>query len=108
MSFHAFAALAAKQPLVSYQYEPPPLRPQDVEIEISHSAICHSDLHLIDNDWSSSVYPLVPGHEIVGTVAAAGSECRLTPGQRVGVGWQRSACLQCEFCRAGEEVKAVE
>jgi uncharacterized zinc-type alcohol dehydrogenase-like protein len=103
LSFHAFAALAAKQPLVPHQYEPPPLRPHDVEIEISHCGICHSDLHLIDNDWSSSVYPLVPGHEIVGTVAATGSECTLVPGQRVGVGWQRSACLECEFCRASEE-----
>ena len=103
MSVPAFAALAAKQLLVPFQYEPPALRPQDVEIEISHCGICHSDLHLIDNDWSSSTYPLVPGHEIVGTVAAAGAECALVPGQRVGVGWQRSACLECDFCRAGEE-----
>jgi alcohol/geraniol dehydrogenase (NADP+) len=103
VSFSAFAALAAKQPLVSYQYEPHPLRPQDVEIEISHCGVCHSDLHLIDNDWSSSVYPLVPGHEIVGTVTAVGADCALVPGQRVGVGWQRSACLECEYCRAGEE-----
>jgi alcohol/geraniol dehydrogenase (NADP+) len=103
VSFFAFAALAAKQPLVPYPYEPHPLRAQDVEIEISHCGVCHSDLHLIDNDWSSSVYPLVPGHEIVGTVAAVGSECTLVPGQRVGVGWQRSACLECDFCRAGEE-----
>jgi uncharacterized zinc-type alcohol dehydrogenase-like protein len=103
VSFSAFAALAAKQPLVPYQYEPRALQPQDVEVEISHCGICHSDLHLIDNDWSSSVYPLVPGHEIVGTVSAVGSECALRIGQRVGVGWQRSACLECEACRAGEE-----
>jgi uncharacterized zinc-type alcohol dehydrogenase-like protein len=103
VSVLAFAALAAKQSLVPYQYEPHPLRPQDVEIEISHCGICHSDLHLIDNDWASSVYPLVPGHEIVGTVTAVGSACALVPGQRVGVGWQRSACLECDFCRAGEE-----
>jgi uncharacterized zinc-type alcohol dehydrogenase-like protein len=103
VSFSAFAALAAKQPLVPHEYEPRALQPQDVEIEISHCGICHSDLHLIDNDWSSSVYPLVPGHEIVGTVAAIGGEAALRIGQRVGVGWQRSACLQCEQCRAGEE-----
>jgi uncharacterized zinc-type alcohol dehydrogenase-like protein len=99
----SFAALAAKQELVQYTYKPPPLRPTDVEIEISHCGICHSDLHLIDNDWASSVYPLVPGHEIVGTIAAAGAACRLTVGQRVGVGWQRSACFACEPCRAGQE-----
>jgi uncharacterized zinc-type alcohol dehydrogenase-like protein len=103
VTFSAFAAPAAKQPLVPFDYEPRPLQPQDVEIEISHCGICHSDLHLIDNDWSSSVYPLVPGHEIVGTVVAAGDGCTIPLGQRVGVGWQRSACFQCEQCRAGEE-----
>jgi alcohol/geraniol dehydrogenase (NADP+) len=103
VTFPAFAALAAKQQLVSYPYEPQPLRPQDVEIEISHCGVCHSDLHLIDNDWATSVYPLVPGHEIIGTVTATGGDCALVPGQRVGVGWQRSSCGECEFCRAGEE-----
>jgi alcohol/geraniol dehydrogenase (NADP+) len=104
VSFFAFAALAAKQALVPYPYEPRGLQPQDVEVEISHCGICHSDLHLIDNDWSSSVYPLVPGHEIVGTVSAVGGgDCALSVGQRVGVGWQRSACQECEYCRAGEE-----
>ncbi|TMB24100.1 MAG: NAD(P)-dependent alcohol dehydrogenase [Deltaproteobacteria bacterium] len=103
MKFAAFAALAAKQSLLPYEYEPAAIRPQDVEVQISHCGICHSDLHLIDNDWSSSPYPLVPGHEIVGTVTAAGDRCRLAAGQRVGVGWQRSACFDCEQCRAGDE-----
>ena len=71
-SVGAFAAPAAKESLVSYSYEPAPLGPRDVEIEISHCGICHSDLHLIDNDWATSTYPLVPGHEIVGTVSAVG------------------------------------
>jgi uncharacterized zinc-type alcohol dehydrogenase-like protein len=103
MGIGAFAVPAAKQLLAPYAYEPAPLRPRDVEIEISHCGICHSDLHLIDNDWSSSTYPLVPGHEIVGTVSASGTACHLTQGQRVGVGWQRSACHECEQCRAGHE-----
>jgi uncharacterized zinc-type alcohol dehydrogenase-like protein len=89
--------------LSPYSYEPATLRAGDIEIEISHCGICHSDLHLIDNDWSSSTYPLVPGHEIVGTVSAAGGECRLALGQRVGMGWQRSACHECEQCLAGHE-----
>jgi uncharacterized zinc-type alcohol dehydrogenase-like protein len=101
--FSALAALAAKQPLVPHQYEPAALRPHDVELEITHCGICHSDLHLIDNDWSSSTYPLVPGHEIVGTVTSAGGECAIPIGQRVGIGWQRSACFDCEQCRAGHE-----
>ena len=102
-SVGAFAAPAAKESLVSYSYDPAPLGPRDVEIEISHCGICHSDLHLIDNDWATSSYPLVPGHEIVGTVSAVGAACELAVGQRVGVGWQRSACHKCELCRAGHE-----
>jgi uncharacterized zinc-type alcohol dehydrogenase-like protein len=103
LSISSFAALAAKQALVSYEYEPAPLSSMDVEIEISHSGICHSDLHLIDDDWGVSKYPLVPGHEIVGTVVAAGDGASHPLGQRVGVGWQRSSCHQCEQCRAGNE-----
>jgi alcohol/geraniol dehydrogenase (NADP+) len=103
MSFSAFAAPGKKEALVPFAYEPAPLAPAHVEVEISHCGICHSDLHLIDDDWSSSTYPLVPGHEIVGTVAAAGDACTLAVGQRVGIGWQRSACLECEACRAGHE-----
>jgi alcohol/geraniol dehydrogenase (NADP+) len=103
LKISAFAALAAKQALASYVYEATPLGSVDAEIEISHCGICHSDLHLIDNDWSVSTYPLVPGHEIVGRVAAVGSDCSLQVGQRVGVGWQRSACLDCEECRRSEE-----
>ena len=102
-TFSAFAARAAREALAPYAYEPAPLGPDDVEVQISHCGICHSDLHLIDNDWSSSKYPLVPGHEIVGVVAAAGRACALEVGQRVGVGWQRSACLSCDLCRAGHE-----
>jgi alcohol/geraniol dehydrogenase (NADP+) len=102
-SFEAYAALSAKQALVPYAYEPGVLQKTDVEIEISHCGVCHSDLHLIDNDWASSTYPLVPGHEIVGTVRAVGSDCALTLGQRVGVGWQRSACFECEECMRGNE-----
>jgi uncharacterized zinc-type alcohol dehydrogenase-like protein len=103
VTFSAFAAPATKQALVPFAYEPAPLAPADVEVEISHCGICHSDLHLIDDDWSTSTYPLVPGHEIVGTVVAAGAECALAMGQRVGIGWQRSACFECEQCRAGHE-----
>jgi uncharacterized zinc-type alcohol dehydrogenase-like protein len=80
------------------------LGPFDVEIAITHCGLCHSDIHLIDNDWGISHYPLVPGHEIVGTVRDHGSEVRhLATGQRVGVGWQAGSCLQCEWCLQGDE-----
>ena len=59
---------------------------------------------LIDDGWNRSRYPLVPGHEIVGKVVAAGSDVKtIQVGQRVGVGWQRSACLECNLCVAGHE-----
>jgi uncharacterized zinc-type alcohol dehydrogenase-like protein len=104
MSFHAYAAHAKKGPLVPFVYDPSPLGPHDVEIRVTHCGICHSDVHLVDGDWGVGTYPMVPGHEIVGTVAAAGPEVRhLQVGQRVGVGWQRGACLSCELCNAGDE-----
>jgi alcohol/geraniol dehydrogenase (NADP+) len=103
LQFSAFAALGAKQALVRHAYEPGPLGPMDVEIAISHCGVCHSDLHLIDDDWSISKYPLVPGHEIVGKVSAVGREAAYEVGQRLGVGWQRSSCHACEQCKAGQE-----
>ena len=104
MAFRAQAALAKAGPLEPFSYEPSEMAPTDVELEISHCGLCHSDIHLIDDGWNRSSYPLVPGHEIVGRVAAFGSAItHLTVGQRVGVGWQRSACLQCDLCLGGEE-----
>jgi uncharacterized zinc-type alcohol dehydrogenase-like protein len=103
VSIAAYAALAAKQPLSPYVYEPSPLLDTEVEVEISHCGICHSDLHLIDNDWRTSSYPLVPGHEVVGIVGQAGAQSGLAAGERVGIGWQRSACLECDVCRGGDE-----
>jgi uncharacterized zinc-type alcohol dehydrogenase-like protein len=104
MSFHAHAAHAPKGPLKPFVYEPAPLGPHDVEIRISHCGICHSDVHLVDGDWGMGSYPMVPGHEIVGTVVAAGPEVsHLEAGARVGVGWQRGSCMACEACDAGDE-----
>ena len=104
MGFHAWAAHREKGSLKPFVYEPEPLAHADVEIRISHCGICHSDVHLVDGDWGVGRYPMVPGHEIVGTVAAAGSAVtHLAVGQRVGVGWQRGACLECEWCVCGQE-----
>jgi uncharacterized zinc-type alcohol dehydrogenase-like protein len=104
MLIDCWAAMAAKESLRPFQYEPGEVNPREVEISITHCGICHSDLHLIDNDWGISPYPLVPGHEIIGTVSALGAHvANLKLGQRVGVGWQRGACLECEYCVRGEE-----
>jgi len=104
MPVRAFAAFAPKSLLQPHHLEPAPLGPFDVEIAITHCGICHSDIHLIDDDWAMSKYPLVPGHEIVGSVTAAGSEvASLTIGERVGVGWQAGSCFVCEWCARGDE-----
>lgn len=99
MTFHAYAAHQAKAPLAPFDYEPQPLRSGDVEIAITHCGICHSDVHIVDGDWGE-VFPAVPGHEIVGTVTAGDA---FSPGQRVGVGWQRDSCGECRYCEEGEE-----
>jgi uncharacterized zinc-type alcohol dehydrogenase-like protein len=98
------AAHAAGSELLPLKYDPGKLGAREVEIAITHCGICHSDLHLIANDWGISQYPFIPGHEIVGTVAALGSEVRsLEVGQRVGLGWQSNSCGECEWCMSGQE-----
>ncbi len=98
------AAHAAGSELLPLKYDPGKLGTNEVEIAITHCGICHSDIHLIANDWGISQYPFIPGHEIIGTVAALGSEVRsLELGQRVGLGWQSNSCGQCEWCMRGQE-----
>jgi uncharacterized zinc-type alcohol dehydrogenase-like protein len=98
------AAHAAGAELLPYHYDPGQLGPQEVEIAITHCGVCHSDLHLISNDWGISQYPFIPGHEIVGKVAAVGAEVRsLKVGERVGLGWQSNSCGECEWCTRGME-----
>ncbi len=83
---------------------PKNLGPFEVDIQVEYCGICHSDIHLIDNDWGISTYPLVPGHEVVGTIVRCGSQVQhLQVGQRIGVGWQSRSCLHCEWCAAGWE-----
>jgi alcohol/geraniol dehydrogenase (NADP+) len=98
------AAHAAGAELLPFRYDPGELGPQELEIRISHCGVCHSDLHLISNDWGVSQYPFIPGHEIVGKIAAVGSGVKsLEVGQRVGVGWQSNSCGLCEWCSRGME-----
>jgi alcohol/geraniol dehydrogenase (NADP+) len=104
MPIHAYAAKEAGGRVEPFDFEPGPLRPHEIEISVTHCGVCHSDVHLVDNDWGFSRYPMVPGHEIVGTVRAKGAEVRdHDEGDRVGVGWESSACLRCEWCLKGEE-----
>lgn len=109
MTISCYAAMESGKALEPFEYEAKELGPKDVEIAISHCGVCHTDVHLIDNDWGISSYPLVPGHEIVGTVAALGSEVTaLEIGQRVGVGGQSGACHECESCAKGQDIFCAE
>lgn len=98
------AAHAAGAELLPFRYDPGTLGAMEVEIGISHCGICHSDLHLISNDWGVSQYPFIPGHEVIGKVNAVGSGVKsLKVGQRVGLGWQSNSCGECEWCTRGME-----
>ena len=71
-------------------------------LKVESCGLCHSDIHVMDNDWGGPTYPVVPGHEAVGTVVEVGPlVSHLTPGDRVGVGWQSGACLHCRDCLRG-------
>jgi alcohol/geraniol dehydrogenase (NADP+) len=100
--FHAYAAPSAKAPLQPFSFDPGELGPEEVEIKVTHCGLCHSDLSMLDNEWGISKYPFVPGHEVVGTVAALGDEAKgLEIGQRVGLGWFSHSCLSCRQCLSG-------
>ena len=101
---HALAALGAKQPLQPFDYTPPPLGCEEVEISVESCGICHSDLSMLDNDWGITTYPFVPGHEVVGKVVALGDHTkRLKLGDRVGLGWYSNSCGCCSQCLSGNQ-----
>lgn len=78
--------------------------PKDVNIKILYCGVCHSDLHFLKNEWQFSLYPLVPGHEIVGTVTEVGSQVqKFQVGDTVGVGCNVGGCDECEDCKGGLE-----
>lgn len=104
MSTMAWSAAAAGAQLEQLPIKLPELGACEVRLRVSHCGICHSDLHLLDGDWGSSQFPLVPGHEVIGEVVATGNAVRqLQVGQVVGVGWQADSCSVCEWCESGEE-----
>ncbi len=104
MQIHALAAYQSGEDLKPYSFEPAPLESYDCLIKVLACGICHSDIHMIDGDWGNSRYPLVPGHEVIGEVVEVGNQVRhIRVGDRIGVGWQMSACLQCSDCLKGNE-----
>jgi len=100
----AMAASSPKSELKPFEADLGELPADEVEIEVQSCGICHSDLSMLDNDWGMTTYPFVPGHEIVGKIAAIGSQVKtLTVGQQVGVGWTARSCLSCTQCMSGDQ-----
>ncbi len=103
-SVQAYAVKSAKGRLEPFSYDAPPLQPHEARVKVRSCGVCFSDLAMIDNQHGWTQYPLVPGHEVVGTVAEVGAEVHgLRVGQAVGVGWQSGSCAECEWCRRGKE-----
>jgi uncharacterized zinc-type alcohol dehydrogenase-like protein len=98
----AYAAQQAAAPLTPYNFERREPGLNDVLIEILYSGICHTDIHFINNDWGMSLYPMVPGHEIVGRVVSVGNHVKkFKPGDYAGVGCLVDSCRECDNCREG-------
>lgn len=102
--FQSYAVLKQGENLQKWDYKPAPLGRQDIEIEVTHNGLCHTDIHMRDNDWNVSTFPLVAGHEVVGKVTKIGEDVNsLKIGDRVGFGWIRNSCRNCDACLRGEE-----
>lgn len=102
-TIHAYAAREAGSPLEPFSYEVSDLSPNEVEIDVLYCGICHSDLSMLDDEWGMTQYPLVAGHEVIGRVAATGSNVgNLEKGMTVGLGWHAGYCGHCPSCKTGD------
>jgi len=104
MQTHGYASHSPEDELVPFTFERREPRPEDVVIDILFCGICHSDIHSARSEWGGTVYPIVPGHEIVGKVLAVGSKVtRYKAGDMVGVGCLVDSCRHCQSCNEGLE-----
>ena len=100
LATQGYAAAGVKAPLAPFSFERRDLKPDDVQIDIQFCGICHSDIHQVRDEWGGSTFPMVPGHEITGTVAAVGSGIKkYQVGDRVGVGCMVDSCRTCVSCQ---------
>jgi uncharacterized zinc-type alcohol dehydrogenase-like protein len=100
----AYATRENGSPLERFSYEVGDLSPDEVEIDVLYCGICHSDLSMIDNEWGMTQYPIVAGHEVIGTIAAVGSNVEnLEEGMTVGLGWHAGYCGHCPSCKTGDQ-----
>jgi uncharacterized zinc-type alcohol dehydrogenase-like protein len=97
-----YAALESGKDLVPFEFERRDVGPGDVQVEITHAGVCHSDIHTVNGDWGDQHFPIVPGHEIVGRVVAVGSDVTgFAVGDYAGVGVYVDSCRECDNCLAG-------
>jgi len=100
----AYAAASATSPIEPFEIERRAPRPNDVAIEILYCGVCHSDIHQARDEWGGSIFPMVPGHEIVGRVTSVGSAVtKFKAGELAGVGCMVDSCRTCANCLDGEE-----
>lgn len=100
----SYATMGPKNNLGPFQFERRSPRENDVVIDIAYCGVCHSDIHQARDEWGGSIYPMVPGHEIVGTVSAVGSGVSyFNVGDKVGVGCLVDSCRECSACHEGLE-----
>jgi uncharacterized zinc-type alcohol dehydrogenase-like protein len=99
----AYAATGPGQLLEPFEYDPGILLSEQVEINVEYCGLCHSDITFWKNELGLTQYPFVPGHEVIGTVAAIGDRVTTVKvGQRVGLGWYSHSCLHCQCCMSGD------
>lgn len=104
MAIKAYGAFAADKPLQAMDITRRAVGPHDVQIEIAYCGVCHSDLHTVRSEWEGTIFPCVPGHEIVGRVSAVGGQVsRFKEGEIVGVGCMVGSCKHCHACDEGLE-----
>lgn len=104
LSTRGFAAQSATTPLAPHQFDRRDPRQDDVVIDILYCGVCHSDIHQARDEWGGSIYPMVPGHEIVGRISAVGPQVtKFKVGDTVGVGCMVDSCQHCASCNAGLE-----
>jgi len=100
----AYAAQSAEAPLAEWSLERRAPKPHDVQIEILYCGVCHSDVHTARNEWRNTIFPVVPGHEIVGRVTAIGDHVsKFKVGELAGIGCLVDSCRECDNCKEGLE-----
>lgn len=109
MNTRSYAVMEARKPLVPFEFDRREIGAHDVALDIAYAGICHSDIHQAREEWGPAIFPMVPGHEIAGTVTAIGaSVTKFKVGEKIGVGVFVDSCRTCENCKQGLQQYCLE